>query len=131
MLFNSFAFLGSFAVLVIVYYAIPHRFRWVLLVAASLYFYATFNLNYVLLLLAAALVAYFVGVGIGASQQSGRKKTLLLLGVLASLAPLFVFKYFDFFAQSFDDLLQNSFATSGASFSTRLGLLLPAGLSFY
>ncbi len=131
MLFNSFSFLAFFVILAVVYYAMPHRFRWVLLVVASLYFYATFNLNYVLLLLASALVAYVVGVGIGASQPSGRKKALLLLGVLASLAPLFIFKYFDFFAQSFDDLLRNSFMASGDSFSIRLGLLLPAGLSFF
>jgi alginate O-acetyltransferase complex protein AlgI len=83
------------------------------------------------LLLASALVAYGIGVAIAAVPQSGRKRTLLLLGVLASLAPLFVFKYYDFFADSLDSVLQNQFASTGASFSTRLGLLLPAGLSFY
>lgn len=127
MLFNSFSFLAFFAILVVAYYAIPHRFRWVLLAAASIFFYATFNLNYVVLLLASALIAYGVGIAIGAAQQPGRKRAFLLLGVVVALVPLFVFKYFDFFAGSFDSMLQNA----GASFSTRLGLLLPAGLSFY
>ena len=63
MLFNSFSFLGFFALLVIIYYAIPHRFRWVLLLVASLYFYATFNVNYVLLLLATTIVAFGAGSG--------------------------------------------------------------------
>lgn len=131
MLFNSFAFLGCFAVLVIIYYAIPHRFRWILLVVASLYFYATFSVNYVLLLLASALVAYVLGVAIGASPQPGRKRALLVLGVFASLAPLCLFKYFDFFAGSLDSVLQNAFADGSVSFNSRLALLLPAGLSFY
>lgn len=124
MLFNSFFFLVFFFVLVIIYYVIPHRFRWVLLVAASLYFYAAFNLGYVLLLLGSALVAYLAGLAIGASQAKGRRRFILALGIVASLTPLFVFKYFDFFAGSLDELLQSSV-------SPKLGLLLPAGLSFY
>ena len=43
MLFNSLSFLASFAALTIVYYLLPHRFRWVLLAAASLGFYALFK----------------------------------------------------------------------------------------
>ncbi len=57
MFFNSFAFLLFFTVLAILYYLVLHRFRWMLLVAASVYFYSTFNLGYVLLLLASASVA--------------------------------------------------------------------------
>ena len=131
MLFNSFSFLAFFAILVIVYYALPHPFRWILLLAASLYFYATFNVNYVLLLLASTVVAYLLAMAIGASPQLGRKRALLALGVLASLAPLFLFKYVDFFAGSLDSVLQSSFPDGSVSFSSRLNLLLPAGLSFY
>ena len=127
MLFNSFSFLIFFTILVVVYYLLPHRFRWGLLLVASVYFYATFNVNYVLLLLAAALLAYAVGVAMGAVTQAGRKKALLVVGMLASLAPLIVYKYFDFFAASLDSVLQHA----GGAFSTRLGLLLPAGLSFF
>ncbi len=61
MLFNSFSFLVFFAALVVVYYLVPHRLRWILVEAASLYFYATFNFNYVFLLAACTLVAYGAG----------------------------------------------------------------------
>ena len=57
MLFNSFSFLAFFALVAGVYYAVPHRFRWLLLLLASLYFYATFEPGYVVLLLAVTLVA--------------------------------------------------------------------------
>src|SRR5574341_644791 len=123
MLFNSFSFLAFFAILVAVYYLLPHKFRWVLLVVASLFFYSTFSLGYVLLLLGSALVAYLAGLAIGAAQEKKSRRSILVLGGIASLAPLFVFKYFDFFISSFDTLWRIS--------SLRLGLVLPVGLSFY
>ncbi len=128
MLFNSFSFLIQFAILVILYYVIPHRFRWVLLLAASLYFYATFNVGFVLLLIGAALVAYLAGIGIGMSE-AGTKKAILVVGVITSLAPLVMFKYYDFLADSV-----NSVAGGGAegnALVAKLGWLLPVGLSFF
>ncbi len=128
MLFNSFSFLIQFAILVIFYYVIPHRFRWVLLLAASLYFYATFNVGFVLLLIGAALVAYLAGIGLGMSE-AGRKKAILVVGGITSLAPLVMFKYYDFLADSV-----NSVAGGGAegnALFAKLGWLLPVGLSFF
>jgi D-alanyl-lipoteichoic acid acyltransferase DltB (MBOAT superfamily) len=69
--------------------------------------------------------------GIGASSQPGRRRLALVVGVLASLAPLFLFKYFDFFAGSLDNVLQSAFTDGSVSFTSRLDLPLPAGLSFY
>jgi alginate O-acetyltransferase complex protein AlgI len=57
-LFNSFGFLAFFAALVPIYYLTAHRYRWLLLTAASLFFYATFNIAYLALLLAVSAVAY-------------------------------------------------------------------------
>lgn len=102
MLFNSFGFLAFFAVLAACYYALPHKYRWMLLVAASLYFYATFRAAYVLLLIGITLVAYLAGLGIEASSDRTRKKALLTAGIAAVLAPLFVFKYYNFFVGSLD-----------------------------
>lgn len=130
MLFNSFLFLVFFTVLVIVYYLIPHRFHWVLLVAASLYFYSTFNVNYVLLLLVSTSIAYAAGLGIGAIQEPNKKKLVLLLGVFTSLVPLFVFKYFDFFSGSLSDFLVTAQVSQDPALP-KLNWLIPAGLSFY
>src|SRR5271155_3407674 len=131
MLFNSFSFLIFFAVLAVVYYAVPHRFRWILLVAASLYFYATFKPIYLLLLLGVTLIAYLAGLAIGATEDRGRKKTILTIGVVAVLAALFVFKYYDFFIRSFDALLVTVRLASSARLQPGMELVVAAGLSFY
>ncbi len=81
MLFNSFSFLVFFAALVVVYYLVPHRLRWILVEAASLYFYATFNFNYVFLLAACTLVAYGAGWAIARTGHPKTRKLVLVGGV--------------------------------------------------
>ena len=93
--FNSFAFIGFFAAVAVIYYAIPHRFRWALLLLASLYFYSTFQSRFVLLLLFATLVAYATGLGLG-SVRGAWRKGLLAVGILAELSVLVAYKYADF-----------------------------------
>ena len=126
--FNSFAFIGFFAAVAVVYYALPYRFRWMLLLVASLYFYSTFQSRYVLLLLFVTLVAYATGLGL-ASIRAAWRKGLLAIGIVAELSVLAAYKYADFSI----GLLQAGFAGLGLDPITlpRLDLLLPVGLSFY
>ena len=133
MLFNSFGFLGFFAVVAVLYYVIPHRFRWVLLLAGSLYFYSIFQVSYVLLLLGLTLIVYLLALGIDrlGNEPRASRKVLLAVGVVVSLAPLVIFKYFDFFMDSLESLIVNVRPESEAGLLPRLGWLLPAGLSFY
>ena len=128
MQFNSFGFLGFFAVLVGLYYAVPQRWRWPLLLLASYYFYSQFQLTYVLLLGYSTLCAYLIGRAM--ERQETPSRLLLWLGVGLQLAVLFLFKYVDFFA----DQLEGAFALLGAGEALalpRLSWLLPAGLSFF
>lgn len=125
MLFNSFSFLGSFAALALTYYALPHAWRWPLLLAASLGFYATFSAWYLLLLLAVTLVTYAAGLAISAAPDGG-KRVRLTCGVVAVLGALFVFKYFDFFAGTVDAILGRP-----TPLLPRMGPIAVAGLSFY
>lgn len=127
MLFNSFGFLGFFAVVAVLYYLAPHRWRWVLLLLASYYFYSTFDLKYLLLLGFSTLAAYGGALWIG----RGGGKAALTIGVLVQLSVLFVFKYFDFFAAAIEDAMLSFNVVSEAIALPRLKLLLPAGLSFY
>jgi D-alanyl-lipoteichoic acid acyltransferase DltB (MBOAT superfamily) len=127
MQFNSFAFLGFFAAVALAYYAVPHRWRWVLLLVASYYFYSTFKLEYVLLLGFSTGIAFATGVVIGRCGPK-HSRALLAGGILTELAALAVFKYLDFFASSFEAVL----AKLGYMVALpRLGLVLPVGLSFY
>jgi D-alanyl-lipoteichoic acid acyltransferase DltB (MBOAT superfamily) len=110
-LFNSLSFLASFAALTLIYYVLPHRFRWLLLTAASLGFYALFRPTGVLLLLGVTLVAYGGGLAIGGSTARSARNAFLTASVALVLAALVWSK--------FSSAFFNSFATSiGVSFYT-------------
>jgi D-alanyl-lipoteichoic acid acyltransferase DltB (MBOAT superfamily) len=110
-LFNSLSFLASFAALAIVYYVLPHRFRWMLLAAVSLGFYALFKPGGVLLLLGVTLVAYSGGLAIEVSTKPVPRKAVVTVSIVLLLAVLVWSKVSSTFF--------NSFATSvGVSFYT-------------
>jgi D-alanyl-lipoteichoic acid acyltransferase DltB (MBOAT superfamily) len=92
MLFNSGSFLAAFAVFAVVYYAAAHRIRWVLLLAASFAFYATFTLAYLPLLVALTIVAYGGGLLIERAGE-GRRRLVLIATVGFAVAVLAVEKY--------------------------------------
>jgi alginate O-acetyltransferase complex protein AlgI len=128
MLFNSFSFLACFAVLVIIYYAIPHRFRWGLLLLASLANYAAFRAVYVPLLLGITAVGYVGGIAIERTGSRGQRRAWLAGSVLIVLGALFVNKYYAFFAESINGLVGRS---GGIPVLPPLSLAAAAGLSFY
>jgi alginate O-acetyltransferase complex protein AlgI len=126
-LFNSFSFLAFFFSLVVIYYASPHRYRWGLLLIASLLNYAAFRPSYVLLLLGVTLIGYAGGLRIGRSASAGQRKLWMGLSVAVVLAVLFVNKYYDFFVTSVNTLL----GSAEAPVLRRLDLVVASGLSFY
>jgi len=126
---NTLPFLGFFAGLVAVYYLIPHRFRWLLLLLGSLFFYGTFKLGYVALLAGFTLFVYLMSL-VMAARQGGQRRGLLVGGLVGGVVPLLVFKYYNFFLGSLDTVWVSWLGLSDLSI-TRLGWLLPAGLSFF
>jgi D-alanyl-lipoteichoic acid acyltransferase DltB (MBOAT superfamily) len=93
MLFNSASFLAAFAAFTVLYYASPHRFRWLLLLAASLAFYSTLGVRYLPLMVAVTLIAYAGGLAIDRAQAAKRRKGVLVLSVAAVLGILGGLKY--------------------------------------
>lgn len=124
MLFNSFSFLGSFAVLVALYYASPHRYRWGLLLAASLLNYAAFRVEYLALLIGITAVGYVGARSMTRAPHPVGRRLWLSASILVVLGALFVNKYYDFFATSLGLAL-------GRAALPPLGLAAAAGLSFY
>ena len=92
MLFNSFGFLAFFAALVPVYYLTAHRYRWLLLTAASLFFYATFKIEYLALLLAVSAAGYGAGRLIDRAGTSEGRRGVLGGAIAAIVALLAVAK---------------------------------------
>ena len=128
MLFNSFHFLVFFPIVVGLYYALPQKFRWTLLLIASYYFYMSWKAEYIILIVASTLVDFGAGLAIENADSKKRKKLWLFLSLFVNLGLLFTFKYWDFFNESIRDTL-NLFSIQFDP--STLKLLLPVGISFY
>lgn len=123
MLFNSFAYAVFLPCVFLLYWTLPDKCRWVLLLVSSYYFYMRWNAKYALLIAGTTLVSYLCALFIEKTDRVLWKKALVFLAVSVSLAVLYVFKYFNFSM----DLLARFFPVSPA----RLNFLLPVGISFY
>jgi alginate O-acetyltransferase complex protein AlgI len=95
MLFNSLDFLLFFPIVTLIYFLLPHRFRWVHLLAASCIFYMWFIPVFILILIFTITVDYFAGIAI--EKASGRRrKTFMVMSLACNLGVLIVFKYAHF-----------------------------------
>lgn len=128
MLFNSLHFLVFFPIVVIVYFSLPHKWRWAMLLAASYYFYMCWKVQYVLLIVASTLVDYFAGIMMGRTAERARRRKFLILSLCSNLGLLFAFKYFNFFNGSLDLLFRKFNLFYGIP---AFNVLLPVGISFY
>ena len=124
MLFSSIPFLYYFLpAVLIVYFAVPKRIKNAVLLLSSLIFYGWGEPKYVILMIATIAAFYFCGLGIGRAKSRKTQKIWLTVSVVIGIALLTVFKYADFFLQSFA-------AVTGLSIPL-LKLALPIGISFY
>lgn len=150
-LFNSLQFLIFFPVVTTLYFLLPHRWRWLLLLTASCYFYMCFIPIYLLILVVTITVDYVAGIyldrcdriepldafhtvsdylgGYGRQQQQAiLKKRILLASILCNVGMLFFFKYFNFANSNLAQLA----ATLDWNYPIKhLAIILPIGLSFH
>src|SRR5277367_3384840 len=95
MLFNSLQFYIFFPLVTLVFFLLPHRFRWAWLLLASCYFYMVFIPAYILILCFTIIVDYVSGLLIENSEGK-RRKRFLLVSLFANVGVLFFFKYINF-----------------------------------
>ena len=116
MLFNSFEYIIFYALFFLVFFAAGSLKAQVLLICvASLYFYGSWSAVHVLLLLLVCVIAW-------SAQHSPLQRFAPALQVTAALSVLFIFKYFNFFAQTAE---QAGLVVAAST------LVLPVGISFY
>jgi D-alanyl-lipoteichoic acid acyltransferase DltB (MBOAT superfamily) len=127
MLFNSFSFLIFFPTVTVLYFLIPHRYRWFFLLAASCTFYMAFIPVYILVLALTILIDYTAALFIERAEGKKRKK-FLIASIVSTCGVLFVFKYFNFFNANLSHLAR--FLHWNYSLES-LSLILPIGLSFH
>ena len=124
MLFSSIPFLYYFLpAVLILYFLVPFQLKNTVLLVFSLVFYAWGEPKYVFLMIATILLFYVCGLLIDKSTQKKWKQFWLTVSIVIGLAFLGIFKYADFFIESFN-------AATGISLPL-LRLALPIGISFY
>ncbi len=127
MLFNSIEFLIFFPVVTLLYFLLPHKIRWFLLLISSCIFYMAFVPKYILILGITIVVDYFAGIIIS-RMQGNNKRIFLIVSLITNIGMLFVFKYFNFFNENIKhlaDLLNWNYPIAS------LSIILPIGLSFH
>ncbi|WP_395680355.1 MBOAT family O-acyltransferase [Dokdonella sp.] len=123
MLFDTLAYWLFFAVVLAAYAALDTRRARVLLVVASYFFYAVWDVRFCLLLGGATVANYLFGTWIDALDGAARRRAVSV-AIAANLALLGFFKYFNFFVESFAALC------GLPADSLTLRIVLPVGISF-
>ena len=130
MIFNSLDFFIFLPICLILYYLFRKNLKVqnFLLVVASYFFYGYWDYRFLSLIAFSTIVDYIAGQQIQNSESKKRKKAFLILSLLTNLGLLGVFKYYNFFVESFIEL----FAQIGYQLpSSTLEIILPVGISFY
>ena len=117
MLFNSPAFLIFFPLVVLLYYVIPARFRYIWLLFCSYFFYACQDRSVTILLMISTVITWSTGRLVFYAETVRAKNISLATGFILNLSILIYFKYFGFF--------------SSVVLGKDLSLFMPAGISFY
>ncbi|MEN8202655.1 MAG: MBOAT family O-acyltransferase [Bacteroidota bacterium] len=131
MLFNSIDFAIFLPVVFLLYWFVVQRnlsLQNALLVMASYVFYGWWDWRFLSLIIFSSGVDFFVGRRLSRTENPKHRTAFLLLSIFVNIGFLGVFKYFNFFAQSFAD----AFTLFGAEIEpARLKIILPVGISFY
>lgn len=112
---------------IFLHFAIPYKWRWLLLLFVSYYFYMCWKAEYAFLIVLSTSIDYLCGLQMSKHEDKKKRKPWMILSIVMNLSILFLFKYFNFFNDSarvvFDSL--NIFYNV-----PEFKLLLPVGLSF-
>lgn len=123
MTFNSWEFLLFYPIVLGLYFLLPHRFRWPMLLIASYFFYMYYSPSLVFLILFTTLVSWVMARIIERSERRSVRIFALTVALVTSLGVLFFYKYFDFLSESIFSLFGRD--------PILLDLVLPVGISFY
>src|ERR1035438_7362126 len=96
MLFNSLSFLIFFPVVTLLFFLLPHRFRWFLLLSASCFFYMYYKPEYILILAFTIVIDYYAGILLENEPDKSRRKKYLVMSIIANVGVLAIFKYYNF-----------------------------------
>ena len=131
MLFNSINFAFFFPIVFCVYwFVLKKNYKWqnLFLLFASYFFYACWDWRFMFLLAFSTILDFLCGLKIFSASTKKQKQFLLFLWTGINIGFLGFFKYYNFFIESFQELLLQVGLTP--HFYT-LSIILPVGISFY
>jgi alginate O-acetyltransferase complex protein AlgI len=130
MLFNSFTFAIFLPLVFAIYWVLSSRVHLqnIVLILASCVFYGWWDVRFLFLLLLSSALDFTVGLLLDGEERQQRRKLLISISLVAQLGLLATFKYFNFFVDSFSELLQ---AVGFQVNMPTLRIILPVGISFY
>lgn len=128
MKFNSIQFLLFFPVVITLFYILPHKWRWVLLLGASYYFYMSWKPEYIFVLLAVTALGYLTGLLLTKFSHPATRRLLLLISLSVILGLLFFFKDFDLSNRVLRTVLN---PLGIPSLWSGIHFVLPLGISFF
>ena len=131
MLFNSINFAIFLPIVFTLYWFVTNKnlkLQNALLLVSSYFFYACWDWRFMFLLMFSTLLDYFTGLKMQDAENKKIKKFWFWLSVIINLGFLGVFKYYNFFAESFAEFISNFGLKVNPS---TLNIILPVGISFY
>lgn len=132
MLFTSIEFFIFLPLVLIVYYLINQKYRWVFLLGASYVFYAGWKLSYLGLILLSTVVDFTISNLIYKTEEAKKRKRLLIISLISNFFLLIVFKYFHFLiggSSWYRELSDHHESLLWLQFVFEYGI--PVGISFY
>ena len=128
MTFNSWEFLIFYPIVALLYFVLPKKLKWPMLLIASYYFYAFYQAELLFLIVATTLISWISSRIIERTEKNGVRKLMLTVTLVVCLGVLFLYKYFNFLAGSVVSLVE---LFGGEAPPVVLNLVLPVGISFY
>ena len=126
--FVSIEFLLFFPTVLVLYWLLPHKYRWLLLLVASYLFYLYWTPWTLILLFGTTLISYIAARAIASAKSEVKRKFWLILALVICVGCLVIFKYLGFLVDNVTTLLQ-LFGVPAQDVAVKI--FLPIGISFY
>ena len=128
MTFNSWEFLLFYPIVALLYFVLPKKLVWPMLLVASSFFYMCYQAELVVLILGTTIISWVASNIIHRSKNVAWRRFWLTLTLVVCFGVLFFYKYFNFLSGSVTGLIE---LFGGTVSSFELNLILPVGISFY
>ena len=126
--FNSWEFILFYPIVLLLYFVLPKKMRWPMLLVASYFFYMCYSPDLVFLIFGTTLISWVASRIIDKTEKKAIKRLAIVVTLIASLGVLFFYKYFNFLSTAISSVVG---LFGGPSDPVLLDLVLPVGISFY